>query len=144
MSNYSTKFEKKKPKTIDQFINTLLKNPAVLEMSYKTNNQVELSGWIIFKPKFIKHDIKGIESCSLPLYQITNSNGNIKLESFYTMVYVKDLVEQLKENKNIIFVATMGKIRHHYQYGDYVQITEMKTIIELEMPLFDRLENAKV
>lgn len=120
---------------INDIVDKLVLNPITIDMTYKYKNTVELSGWIIRKPKFIKHDKTGVESCSLLLFQINNKNGEIKLESFNCMVYVKELIEQLKVQEKVLFVATIGKIRHHYKYGDYSQIVEMQTLAELDLPL---------
>ena len=120
---------------IKDIIDKIIETPLGMNMAYRYNNQVELSGFILRKPHFIKHDKTGVESCSLPLYQITNANGVLKIESFCCMVYVKDLVQQLKHVKKVLFVATMGKLRHHYKYGDYSQITEMETLAELKIDL---------
>lgn len=120
---------------INDIIDKLVLNPITIDMTYKYKNTVELSGWIIRKPKFIKHDKTGVESCSLLLFQINNKNGEIKLESFNCMVYVKELIEQLKVQDKVLFVATIGKVRHHYKYGDYSQIVEMQTLAELDLPL---------
>ena len=125
-------------KLTEETINKLMENPVVTDMTYKTRNSVELSGWIIFKPKFIKHDKTGVESASLLLFQLNNVSGQLKIDSFNLMVYVKDLIEQLKQQKNILFIASMGKIRHHFKYGDYTQITEIETIAELDIPLLER------
>lgn len=122
-------------------LDKVIKNPITIDMTYKYNNQVVLSGWVLRKPKFIKHDITGIESCSFALYQITNANGNLKLESFSCMCYVKDLVDQLKKVNKVLFLATAGKVRHHFKYGDYSQITEIETIAELDIPLALEWEN---
>lgn len=124
-------------KKITQTINDLIANPILVDMTYKYRNSVELSGWVIRKPRFIKHDITGVESCSLSLYQINNVRGKLKIESFCLMVYVKDLIQQLKEQKNILFIATMGKVRHHLNHGDYTQVTEIETIAELDMPFVE-------
>ena len=120
---------------INDIVDKLVLNPITIDMTYKYKNTVELSGWIIRKPKFIKHDKTGVESCSLLLFQINNKNGDIKLESFNCMVYVKELIEQLKVQEKVLFVATIGKVRHHYKYGDYSQIVEMQTLAELDLPL---------
>ena len=120
---------------INDIVDKLVLNPITIDMTYKYKNTVELSGWIIRKPKFIKHDKTGVESCSLLLFQINNKNGEIKLESFNCMVYVKELIEQLKVQDKVLFVATIGKVRHHYKYGDYSQIVEMKTLAEMDIPL---------
>ena len=120
---------------INDIVDKLVLNPITIDMTYKYKNTVELSGWIIRKPKFIKHDKTGVESCSLLLFQINNKNGEIKLESFNCMVYVKELIEQLKVQEKVLFVATIGKVRHHYKYGDYSQIVEMQTLAETDLPL---------
>ena len=120
---------------INDIVDKLVLNPITIDMTYKYKNTVELSGWIIRKPKFIKHDKTGVESASLLLYQVNNANGEIKVETFSVMVYVKDLVEQLKKQENILFVAIVGKLRHHYKLGDYTQATEMLTLLELDIPL---------
>lgn len=121
-------------KPLKDTIDLMLGNPVITEMTYKYRNNVELSGWIIRKPKFIKHDRTGVESASILLYQINNVNGELKIESFNCMCYVKELIEQLKKQKKVLFVATVGKIRHHFKFGDYSQVVEMKTLAELDVP----------
>lgn len=123
-----------KMKPLKDTIDSMLGNPVLTEMTYKYRNNVDLSGWIIRKPKFIKHDRTGVESASLLLFQINNVNGELKIESFNCMCYVKELIEQLKKQKNILFVATVGKLRHHFKYGDYSQVVEMQTLAELDIP----------
>lgn len=122
-------------KTLKETIDLMLHNPIVMDMTYKYRNSIQLSGFIIRKPKFIKHDKTGRESCSLILHQINNANGEIKLESFSCMVYSLTLIEQLKKVDKVIFVATMGIMRHHFKYGDYSQITEIETLAELDIDL---------
>jgi len=123
-----------KMKPLKDTIDLMLGNPVLTEMTYKYRNNVELSGWIIRKPKFIKHDRTGVESASLLLFQINNVNGELKIESFNCMCYVKELIEQLKKQQKVLFVATVGKIRHHFKYGDYSQVVEMQTLAELDIP----------
>ena len=121
--------------TFKKAIDKLMLNPLTIDMTYKYTNNVALSGWIVRKPKYIKHDTKNIESCSFLLNQISNFNGVVKIETFSCVCYVKDLVEQIKKQKNILFVAIVGKVRHHYKYGDYTQVVEMQTLAEIDLPL---------
>lgn len=132
-------------KTLNELIDEILPNPVIIDMTYKYRNAVELSGWVLRKPKFIKHDKTGVESASLLLYQINNANGELVMTSFSCMVYVKDLVDQLKKQDKVIFVACVGKIRHHFKYGDYTQVLEMETIAELpnELAMEWEIKNAK-
>lgn len=123
-----------KMKPLKDTIDLMLGHPVLTEMTYKYRNNVELSGWIIRKPKFIKHDRTGVESASLLLFQINNVNGELKIESFNCMCYVKELIEQLKQQKKVLFIATIGKLRHHFKYGDYSQVVEMETLAELDLP----------
>lgn len=124
----------------DNVLDKLIRNPYLIDNTYKYHNRVELSGWVMRKPKFVKHDIKGTESCSFPLYQINNVYGYIKLESFSCMCYIKELVEQLKQLDNVIYIVVIGKVRHHKKLGDYSQIYEIKTLAETDIPLADIYE----
>lgn len=121
--------------TYEKAIDLLMLNPLTIDMTRQYTNEVVLSGWIVRKPKCIKHDKLDIESCSLLLHQINNNNGQVKIETFNCVCYIKDLVEQLKNQKKILFVAIVGKVRHHYKYGDYSQIMEIKTLAEIDLPL---------
>jgi hypothetical protein len=122
-------------KTIKETIDLMLHNPVTMDMTYKYRNCVELSGFIIRKPKFIKHDITGKESCSFILFQINNVNGEIRLDSYSCLTYVGTLIEQLKQIDKVIFVATLGKLRHHFKFGDYTQVSEMESLAELDIEL---------
>lgn len=124
--------------TVKDTLNEIALNPITIDMQYKYRNNIDLCGWVIRKPKFIKHDKKGVESCSLLLYQIYNNNGEIKVECFSCMVYVKELVEQLKQQETIFFVATVGKLRYSPKIrGYYSQVVEMETLFELDTPLIN-------
>lgn len=121
---------------IEEVIDQVIQNPICVDMVYKYRNSIDLCGWILRKPKFVKHDRTGVESASVLIYQIDNTKGKIKLESFSCMVYVKDLIEQLKKQENVCLVATVGKLRYSkIVSGLYSQVLEMKTIYELDIPL---------
>lgn len=114
----------------------LSKNPLIVSGSYKYQNRIELSGLIVRKPKFIKHDKTGIESCSFILQIINNVNGEIKLETFSCMTFVRDLVEQLKNQEKVIFVSCIGKLMYSPKvHGNYTQITYIETLCEFDMEL---------
>lgn len=122
--------------TIKELIEKLLPNPILIDMTYKYRNVVELSGFILKKPKFIKHDKKGVESASLLLYQINNANGALSISCWACMCYVKDLIEQLKAQEKVIFVATVGKLRYSPKiHSDYNQIVEMQTLFEFDLDM---------
>ena len=122
-------------KTLKDTIEEMLNSPVLTAMTGKYKNSIDLSGWIIRKPKVVKHDTKKTQSCSFILYQINNIKGVLKIDSYECITYITDLVRQLEKLDNIIFVATIGKVRHHYKYGDYTQVLEMTTIAELTLPL---------
>lgn len=125
-------------KTLNDVINEIARNPLLIDTTYKYKNNIELTGFILRKPKFIKHDKKGVESCSLLLYQINNANGKIVMNCYGCMCYVKELVEQLKKQEKVIFVATVGKLRYSPKiHGDYDQIVEMTTLYEFDIDMAD-------
>ena len=121
---------------INNTIGELLKNPLMQDMAYKYRNSIEISGFIIRKPKLIKNDKTGMESCSFILFQIdTNSKGSYS-ESFGCITYDKNLIAELKELKGITFVACVGKYRFNKKINThYSQVSEMKVLYELDIPL---------
>lgn len=123
--------------TFEETLDKLLVNPLVNEMTFKYRNDVELSGWVVRKPKIIINEKTGVESASLLLFQVNNANGKIKLESFNVITYVRSLVEQLKKQEKVLFIATVGKLRHHFKLGDYSQVVEMITLVETDIPFAD-------
>lgn len=128
----------KEKKPLSEFrvlVNDLLKHPFLADRpTYR--NDIYLSGFLLRKPRFFKNDKTGVESCSFMLYQIIANSYGLKVESFNCITYVTPLVEQLKEQKNVIFVATVGKFRHSFKIeNNYSQVLEMKTMIELDREL---------
>lgn len=121
---------------INNTIGELLKNPLMQDMAYKYRNSIEISGFIIRKPKLIKNDKTGMESCSFILFQIdTNSKGSYS-ESFGCITYDKNLIAELKELKGITFVVCVGKYRFNKKINThYSQVSEMKVLYELDIPL---------
>ena len=114
----------------------VLKLPIMVGLSKKYQNTFTLSGWILRKPKIIKNDITGVESCSLLLYQFTQGADKVDFQVFSCMVYVKDLVDQLKTLDKVCFVHTLGKMCYSKKVkGMYGQITYMETAMELDIDL---------
>lgn len=114
------------------------KNPIYVETQHKYRNNIDLSGYLLRKPKFIKHDKTGTESCSFLLYQLTQTIYGLDIQIFSCITYVRELVEQLKENDKVLFLATVGKLRYSKKvHGLYTQVVEMKTLYELENNLLE-------
>lgn len=125
-------------RTLTKVIEEVMKNPVVVEMNYKNKNLVELSGYILVKPKFIKHDRTGIESCSFILFQLNNRKGVLNVDSFSCMCYVKELIEQFKTLDKVIYVAALGQLRYSkIVKNTYTQVGEIKTLFELDDDLAD-------
>lgn len=119
-------------------VNEILRNPFTVELGQVYRNNIDLSGFVLRKPRFYKSDKKGTESCSFMLYQIIANSYGLKVESYNCITYVKELVEQMKVQKNVFFVATVGKFRHSFKIEtNYSQVLEMKTIMEFEQELVD-------
>lgn len=124
-------------KPISQLISDLALNPLMIDMTYKYSNVVELSGFLLRKPKVFKHDTKNVESCSFIVYQINNTSGSVRVETFSCITYVTELIEQLKVQDKVLLVANVGKIRYSSKIGEYIQVLEMATLYELENDLVD-------
>ena len=123
-------------KTFEQVVNEILPSPILTELKYR--NIVVLSGFILRKPKFIKHDKTDVESCSFILYQIVKNKGITEISSQSCLVYATDLVNQLKGKNNVLFVATLGKFRYSGRVHNYYShITEMEILYELDIEMAD-------
>ena len=121
---------------ITDTLNKVLANPMTNDISYKYRNNIDLSGFILKKPHIIKHDKTGIESCAFILYQVNAKGGDLKIESFNCITYVRELVDQFKTLNNVIFVATVGKLRYSPRIkGDYTQVVEIATLFEYDIEL---------
>ena len=119
-------------------VGQVLKLPIAEGLNKKYQNTFTLSGWLLKKPKIIKNDTTGIESCSLILCQFTQGVDRVDMQVFSCMVYVKDLVEQLKTLDKVCFVNTLGKMCYSKKIKSmYGQITYMETAFEVDIDLAD-------
>ena len=117
-------------------VGKLLQHPIIQDFNKQYQNYFALSGWVLRKPKIIKNDVTGVESCSLLLFQFNQGQGTNDFQVFSCMVYVKDLVEQLKKLDKVCFVSTIGKLCYSKKVkGMYSQITYMQTFYELDIDL---------
>ena len=121
-----------------ELVEQLTKNPFLIELGTGYRDNIDLSGFVLRKPRFYKSDKRGIESCSFFLYQIVPTSKGLRVESFSCITYVKSLVDQFKDLKNVIFIATVGKFKHSYKINNnYSQVVEIETIAEFEEQLVD-------
>lgn len=126
---------------IEEVIEKVVKSPIMVDQNRRYKNSIALSGFLLRKPKFFKHDETNVESCSLILYQLNNTAGTLKIDSYSCMVYDKELVAQLKENKNVLLVAAVGNLRYSKKvHGLYAQVWEMQTLVELDIELAEEWE----
>lgn len=127
----------KKPSEFRVLVKDLIMHPFMTELrNYR--NDIYLSGFILRKPRFYKHEKVGTESCAFMLYQIVVHSNEVKVESFNCITYVTPLVEQFRKQKNAFFVAMTGKFRHSFKIdNNYVQVVEMETMIEFDKELVD-------
>lgn len=118
---------------LTKLIEKLANEPIIIDMTRKYQNAMILNGWILRKPKIIVHDTNHKESCSFILYQVVNANGLIEIQSFSCMTFIKSIVDQFKEQKNILCVRVVGKSKYSkYAKMSYCQVEEIKTLVELD------------
>ena len=131
-------------KTINKVVEEIVDNPLIAEMTNRYKNTLELSGLILRKPKIIKHDKTGVESCSFILFHFNNKKNYLILDSFSCITYDKDVIEQFKTLDKVICVATIGKVRYSKSIGGlYSQVHDIKTLFELDIGLADEWEKKK-
>ena len=123
-------------KSLNEIVEELAKNPIINDMSKKYKNEVAISGLIIRKPKFFKHDTTGKESSSIVLYQIVQDTNQTSVYSYSVMIYIPELIEQLKTLDKVCLVAIVGAIHYSKKInGLFIKVKEMHTLIEFENEL---------
>lgn len=126
-------------RTLLQVIEELQQNPITNSMNKRYTNSCSLNGFVLKKPHFIKHDTRGIESCSLLLYQLFTANGTNTLQTYTCMVFEKDLVDQLKSVDKVMLFAVSGKLKYSKIIkGLYLHILEIHTLCETDIDLVEQ------
>lgn len=106
-----------------------------IENMYK--NTVCLSGWIIPKPNFFKHDKTGKESVSFIIVQyIRDSQGYAYYKSYSLLSYVTQVIETLKNQKKICYIICDGQVQFSsLKKMFYPQIYDLRVIYSLDLDL---------
>lgn len=117
----------------------LSKHPLIHDMAYKYRNAVEVSGFLVREPNFIKNDKTGMESCSFLLYQVEHTQKGLMVDIFGCLTFDDNLIKELAKLKGITFLACVGKYRYNKKRNThYAQISEMKVLYEIDMPLLKK------
>ena len=111
-----------------------------VENAYK--NVAYFSGWVVQRPRIIKHDKTGKESVSLILVQfMRDSKGYAYMKSYNLISYVTPIVEQWKKQDNICFIICDCQLQWNSKTKqNYPQIYDMKIETTLNIKL-DESEN---
>lgn len=111
-----------------------------VENAYK--NIAYFSGWVVQRPRIIKHDKTGKESVSLILVQfMRDSKGYAYMKSYNLISYVTPIVEQWKKQDNICFIICDCQMQWNSKTKqNYPQIYDMKIETTLNIKL-DESEN---
>lgn len=110
--------------------------PALaIENAYK--NTACFSGWVVQKPRIIKHDITGKESVSLIIVQfLRDAKGYAYMKSFNLISYVTPIVEMWKKQKNICFIICFCQMQwNRVTRQNYPQIYDMQITQALDLKL---------
>ena len=111
-----------------------------VENAYK--NIAYFSGWVVQRPRIIKHDKTGKESVSLILVQfMRDAKGYAYMKSYNLISYVTPIVEQWKKQDNICFIICDCQMQWNSKTKqNYPQIYDMKIETTLNIKL-DESEN---
>ena len=124
-------------KDFEEVFKKINETPLVRELQGKFRNNVEVSGFILRKPKFIMTKKgKPRESACFILYQPKFSSQYVKVDSFSCMTFTEDLVEQFKKLDNVIYVNCLGTLRFSRKVNSlYVAVNQITTNGELDIKL---------
>ena len=106
-----------------------------VENAYK--NIAYFSGWVVQRPRIIKHDKTGKESVSLILVQfMRDAKGYAYMKSYNLISYVTPIVEQWKKQDNICFIICDCQMQWNSKTKqNYPQIYDMKIETTLNIKL---------
>lgn len=120
-------------KTLEWF----MKHPIVVDSQLKQKNVVQMSGWVIKKPKITHNEERDTYACSFVIYQYKTIGRRAHYSSYTCMTYIPELVKQFGQQENVIMLGCVGKIETSKKYGHYINVTELVTLCELDDPLVD-------
>lgn len=125
---------------IEDIINQIASSPIGIKMKRSYSNSVEISGWVLQEPKYVKNEKTNNETCSFILYQIgTMLNGDTFVKTFNVITYSRELIKRLREeiHGNVFFIAATcslvwnGKIRsYNCHMGNFMIPCELDTKLE--------------
>lgn len=128
-------------------LNNKIKQIADSSLNFGMNNRyansVQLSGWIMQKPKFSHNPRTNSKAVSFILVQVmTTPTGEIETNSFSIITYVDGIMEQLLKLEHVAFVVMIGKlVFNRYKKTTSPQLLQCEitheTDIELE-PSYER------
>lgn len=123
---------------VEQVVNELMELPFINDMTHKYRKEASISGFILRKPKYIKHDLTQKESCTFQIYQIDNEGGATKIYSYSIIAYTLDIIEQLKKLDKVCLVALVGTIFYSTKTKCLcIRVGEIKTLMECDIELAD-------
>ena len=96
-------------------LNDKIKQIAESSLNFGMNNRyansVQLSGWIMQKPKFSHNPRTNSKAVSFILFQVmTTPTGEIETNSFSVITYVDGIMEQLMKLEHVAFIVLIGKL----------------------------------
>lgn len=112
-----------------------------IENFYK--NVAYFSGWIVTKPRIIKHDKTGQESVSLILVQfMRDSNGYAYYKTYNLISYMTPIIELWKNQDKICFVLCECQLLFNVKtHNYYPQVYDMKIQTTLPYELDEESES---
>lgn len=127
----------------EKIIDKVRTSVYALDIENRYKNSVYLSGWIIDKPMFIRHNNTNKESVSLVLAQfMRDSNGYAYMRTYHLMAFLPNIVEQFKNMIDISFVMCSCQLHFNNKtQKQYPQIYEMSIDCKLPIKLQESEEN---
>jgi hypothetical protein len=108
-------------------IDKVRKSNYALSIENFYQNVAYMSGWILSKPKIIKHDDSGRESASIIIAQFfRDENGFAYMKTFNLISYLPTLVAQFKELEYVTFISCVCQLQRNTKVKVlYPQVYEM-------------------
>lgn len=131
-------------RTINDIITETLEQPITVELNQKYKNNIDLTGFVLRKPKIITSKTSGIKSVSFILYQLHQNAGFTRVTSYSCLSFDNDLIEQFAKLNNVVFLSVLGALRYSKVVkSTYCEAFKVNTSATFDIDLIEQYTKEK-
>lgn len=127
---------------MQELIKFIVDTPLGVSMNEKYANSLQINGFVLQKPRFIKHEETGHESCSFIVHQLNRDMYGIKDKTYSMISYLPSIIEKVKQIDSVCFVNCLARLEWNSKrlsYTPVIHTIEITSIFDKELlPPYER------